>query len=173
MNRGNKGPADRIARRRWETLRSRIGPQGRGHLAPTAIRQGIPSHHCMSIPLFLFLRMGVTNADVQGAGEFTKLASELAYGKDCKPLAEGKVCLLSSTSTTETYLRSPYPSPFPVLEDLGSLLASCRPITPVPRRFTCQTLLGETISLLLRVLEWRSLGTDTLTKRPSGSTSRV
>jgi aspartate aminotransferase len=31
---------------------------------------------------------------IKGSGEFTKLASELAYGKDSKPLAEGKVRLL-------------------------------------------------------------------------------
>jgi hypothetical protein len=30
---------------------------------------------------------------IKGSGEFTKLASELAYGKDSKPLAEGKVPL--------------------------------------------------------------------------------
>jgi hypothetical protein len=30
---------------------------------------------------------------IKGSGEFTKLASELAYGKDSKPLAEGKVSL--------------------------------------------------------------------------------
>jgi hypothetical protein len=28
---------------------------------------------------------------IKGSGEFTKLASELAYGKDSKPLSEGKV----------------------------------------------------------------------------------
>jgi aspartate aminotransferase len=33
---------------------------------------------------------------IKGSGEFTKLASELAYGKDSKPLSEGKVCLLST-----------------------------------------------------------------------------
>jgi len=31
---------------------------------------------------------------IKGSGEFTKLASELAYGKDSKPLSEGKVRLL-------------------------------------------------------------------------------
>jgi hypothetical protein len=30
---------------------------------------------------------------IKGSGEFTKLASELAYGKDSKPLSEGKVRL--------------------------------------------------------------------------------
>lgn len=37
---------------------------------------------------------------ITGFGEFTKLASELAYGKDSKPLAEGKIAVTQSISGT-------------------------------------------------------------------------
>jgi len=37
---------------------------------------------------------------ITGAGEFTKLASELAYGKDSKPLSEGKIAVTQSISGT-------------------------------------------------------------------------
>ncbi|CAD6588007.1 MAG: aspartate transaminase aat1, partial [Tremellales sp. Tagirdzhanova-0007] len=37
---------------------------------------------------------------ITGAGDFTKLASELAYGKDSKPLSEGRVAVSQSISGT-------------------------------------------------------------------------
>jgi aspartate aminotransferase len=41
------------------------------------------------------------SADLQGNADFIRLASELAYGKDSKPLKEGRVSFLSSIVRAE------------------------------------------------------------------------
>lgn len=105
---------------------------------------------------------------MKGSGEFTKLASELAYGKDSKPLSEGKVRLRLSNG--RAYDRLPSLSLSLVLVVSGSQLGSSPSTSRDPRKSTCLTLLGETISLWLKDLVSRSCdtGLSSLFPRQSG-----
>lgn len=135
---------------------------------------------------------------ITGFPEFTKQAAILAYGKDSKPLQDGRVSSALSTSQakgrkglygaegrvlrdSETELTSllllynRLPSPSPSLEPVlfASPVLSSSVTTLTPRPSTSLPLPGATTSPSSRTRDSRSRRTRTMTRTLSDSTLRA
>ena len=87
--------ADSIEGREWKAICPPIRFQGRENPIRSQGRQGVPTHHRTSADCLASVR-----ADPQGLANFTKLAAELAYGKDSKPIVENRLAITQSISGT-------------------------------------------------------------------------
>jgi hypothetical protein len=86
---------DKAARREWKAIRPPFRRQGREGPLRSQGRQRVPTYHRQSA--IGSLRPQLTK---QGLANFSKLAAELAYGKDSKPIVENRLAITQSISGT-------------------------------------------------------------------------